>query len=536
MAERRSLPERTAFSIEYPGFVNNVDKAILTLGGSERVSRHATSGIDERGPVQLRYRYNDPISHPINGQKFETENLLIKVTKRARRLKSATGEVLGPVELVSEKAEIVAVIDKTARFRKLADFQFIVPKGDPLTQIAKALSRVDIDEAKRLCDSGVLDSSLDASTGYIPAPFLDSSGWSSQYQLKEATEASKAAAENNEAASEKQPAKGKSKSLFHGIIVKYSGGMVPTEPTPKALEAVEDVPRSLIRKAQGILAQTPVISRNAMEVLIPPGERQGYKLGAIMQSMAYVMNLGPWRSCWIKFGYDPREDEGAYKYQVLDMRRKAPKENAGRVRILHRGGGANIPKQPVLAKEDTAPRNAVEAQRYIFDETSAAQDIGGIIQLLHIEIPVVKELVDYSSGRRRSPCQESGWLQHSLFKLIQIKLREAKRIYSEDALDKSEGLDINYDELNKALAADRKKEAAELEVEAMRREREVGSVHGQPSQTVEERVKTLMHNLDTLENRDADEDAFDDGADFEEFDIYSEESDSDSQSDAADDD
>ncbi|KAJ2422290.1 tau 95 subunit of transcription factor TFIIIC, partial [Coemansia sp. RSA 2531] len=93
MAERRSLPERTAFSIEYPGFVNNVDKAILTLGGSERVSRHATSGIDERGPVQLRYRYNDPISHPINGQKFETENLLIKVTKRTRRLKSATGEV-----------------------------------------------------------------------------------------------------------------------------------------------------------------------------------------------------------------------------------------------------------------------------------------------------------------------------------------------------------------------------------------------------------------------------------------------------------
>ncbi|KAJ2798304.1 tau 95 subunit of transcription factor TFIIIC, partial [Coemansia furcata] len=174
MAERKSLTERTAFSIEYPGIVNNTDKAILTLGGSDRVSRHATSGIDERGPVQLRFRYNDPTSHPINGQKVATDNLLVKVTKRTRRLKSATGQVLGPEELVDEDVEVVAVIDKTARFRKLADFQFVVPKGDPLTQIAKTLTKVDIDEAKRLCDSGVLDSSLDASAGYIPAPFLDS--------------------------------------------------------------------------------------------------------------------------------------------------------------------------------------------------------------------------------------------------------------------------------------------------------------------------------------------------------------------------
>ncbi|KAJ2884101.1 tau 95 subunit of transcription factor TFIIIC [Coemansia aciculifera] len=535
MAERKPLPERTAFSIEYPGFVNNTDKAILTLGGSERVSRHATSGIDERGPVQLRFRYNDPVSHPINGQKFATDNLLVKVTKRTRRLKSATGEVVGPAELVSENAEVVAVIDKTARFRKLADFQFIVPKGDPLIQIAKALSNIDIDEAKRLCDSGVLDSGLDASTGYIPAPFLDTSGWPSQYPLKEFAEVPKAAAENKEDAGEKKPEKSKQKSLFHGIIVKYDDGTVPTEPTPKALEAVKHVPRSLLRKAQDILAQTPVISRNAMEVLIPPSERQGCKLVAIMHSMAYLMHPGTWRSCWIKFGYDPRKDEGAYQYQVLDMRRKATKENAGRIRISRRGGGANITKQPAPAKEDTAPKNTVEAQRYIFDETAASQDIGGIIQLLHIEIPVIRDLVNYSSGRRRRPCYESGWLQPSLVKLIQAKLRESKRIYSEGSNEKPDSLDVNYDELNKAIAADRKKEAAELEIEDMLREREVGPVLGQADRR-EANIDKLMHNLGTLENREVDDDAYDDGADFDDFDIYGEESDAESQSDAADDD
>ncbi|KAJ2488301.1 tau 95 subunit of transcription factor TFIIIC [Coemansia sp. RSA 2050] len=537
MAKRRPLPERTAFSIEYPGFVNNTDNAILTLGGADRVARHATSGIDERGPVQLRFRYNDPSSHPINGQKVATDNLLIKVTKRTRRLKSATGEVVGPAEFVSESVEVVAVIDKTARFRKLADFQYIVPKGDPLKQIAKALNKVDIDEAKRLCESGVLDSSLDASTGYIPAPFLDSTGWPSQYPLKDVTEAPNPDIEDNEDDAEKRRPKARPKKgpRFFGIIIKYTDSTVPTEPNPKALETVKDIPRSLIRKAQEILAQTPVVSRNAMEVLIPPSERQGCRLNQVMHSIAYLMQTGSWRSCWIRLGYDPRKEEEAYRYQVLDMRRKSTKEIAGRIRISRQGRGANIIRQP--AQEDTAPKNAIEAQRYIFDATAAAQDMGGIYQLLHIEIPAIKDLINYPSGRRKRPCYESGWLQPSLSRLIQSKLRDSRRIYGEGSSETPDSLEANYDELDKAIAADRQAEELELNTEAILREREAGSVLCQVDrERLHANVDKLMRNLGEVENMEADDGEYDDGAGFDEFNIYGEESGAESQSDAAEDD
>ncbi|KAJ2794429.1 tau 95 subunit of transcription factor TFIIIC, partial [Coemansia furcata] len=293
-------------------------------------------------------------------------------------------------------------------------------------------------------------------------------------------------------------------------------------------------------KARDILERTPVVSRNAMEVLIPQSDRQGCRLVAIMHSMAYLMHPGAWRSCWIRFGYDPRTDEDAYKYQILDMRRKSTKETAGRIRVSRRGGGANILKQSVQEKEDAVPKNAIEAQRYIFDETAAAQDMGGVFQLCHIEIPIIKDLINYASGRRKRPCYESGWLQPSLVKLIQIKLREVKRVCSEGSSETPDSLDINYEELDKAILADRKIDEAELEAEAMLREREVGSVIGQATQEGRERLRAnvdkFMQNLGTLENRETDDDANDDGVDFDDFDIYGEESDADSQSDAADDD
>lgn len=29
---------------------------------------------------------------------------------------------------------------------------------------------------------------------------------------------------------------------------------------------------------------------------------------------------GPWRGSWVKYGYDPRKDPEARKYQILDFR------------------------------------------------------------------------------------------------------------------------------------------------------------------------------------------------------------------------
>ncbi len=36
--------------------------------------------------------------------------------------------------------------------------------------------------------------------------------------------------------------------------------------------------------------------------------------------VAYYFTTGPWRSCWVRYGYDPRKDPKSKIYQMIDYR------------------------------------------------------------------------------------------------------------------------------------------------------------------------------------------------------------------------
>ncbi|KAJ2487555.1 tau 95 subunit of transcription factor TFIIIC [Coemansia sp. RSA 2320] len=532
-AKRWEIPRQRAFAIEYPGYVRDVNKAVLTLGGHEQLARSMVNDKDDDLPVELRFRYDDPTSHPISGEKVATQNLLLKVTKCTRRPKNKAlgGAQASAVAVVSESAKVVAVIDKTVRFRKLADFQCIVPKGDPLTQFARVLRSVDIDEAKKLCESGVLDTGLTAATGYIPAPFLDRLCWPSQYPLKDSADASRATRDQHmEGVEESKPSNSQTDNKFNAIVITFSSLAVPTGPTPAAQKAIEKIPPELLKKAQDILAETPVVSRNSMDVLIPPSELNGCKMVTIMTTMAYLMEKSPWRSCWIRFGYDPRKEEDAYKYQVLDMRRLAKSEPSGRVRINRRGVQLPMRVQQ-QQQEETAARNIVKAQHYLFDESAARQGIAGIFQFHHVRVPLIQNLIEYPGGRRKRPCEKSGWLQPSLAQEIRFKARAFKRKYEDPERAGDGSLDIDYDALDKNIAADRRAEEAELEVEERLRVRGMGSTLGQASQaileSVDAHVDRLMESLGSMGGTgiSAADSLGNYGDDSSEFEVYGEESD-----------
>ena len=40
---------------------------------------------------------------------------------------------------------------------------------------------------------------------------------------------------------------------------------------------------------------------------------------------AYFCTLGPWNSCWVKFGYDPSKDQENYKFQTIKLKSNDPK-------------------------------------------------------------------------------------------------------------------------------------------------------------------------------------------------------------------
>lgn len=95
--------------IEYPGYVKNIDKAIMTMGG-EKTINEALSG---ENPIGLRYRPKDIFSHQITGDFLPTAKLVAKVTRRVK--KNSEGEVIE--EDPNFKTEILGTAIKAVRFR-----------------------------------------------------------------------------------------------------------------------------------------------------------------------------------------------------------------------------------------------------------------------------------------------------------------------------------------------------------------------------------------------------------------------------------
>ena len=63
--------------------------------------------------------------------------------------------------------------------------------------------------------------------------------------------------------------------------------------------------------------ERPIWSKNALNALTRIASD---RLKFILPALAYYFTTGPWRNQWIKFGYDPRKDPAACKYQTLDYR------------------------------------------------------------------------------------------------------------------------------------------------------------------------------------------------------------------------
>lgn len=44
------------------------------------------------------------------------------------------------------------------------------------------------------------------------------------------------------------------------------------------------------------------------------------KLKCIIPSLAYYFSTGPWRTLYVRYGYDPRKDFNSRYYQTFDFR------------------------------------------------------------------------------------------------------------------------------------------------------------------------------------------------------------------------
>ena len=81
--------------------------------------------------------------HPITGNTVPTFNLLIKVKRKTRKTASGEMEVDGDEEKFEFEASLVGLVNKTCRFRSLADFQVEMPQTDDVANLLADMKNLD---------------------------------------------------------------------------------------------------------------------------------------------------------------------------------------------------------------------------------------------------------------------------------------------------------------------------------------------------------------------------------------------------------
>lgn len=247
--------------------------------------------------MEIRFRAN-PFAHPLNGAKLERQGVVCRITRRAGNASDTP----------KETARIVARIKSVIRFRELADYQFQISPDDPMFKLRQNIDTLNVEGLKEFVPGHHLRSTVQftADCGLIPPPVFSKLLIPIDYQLRQ------------HGASESLKTK---RQLLkkHGHI---PSGVTFHEPAPDHPVNLSDVHQELMSSEhvsilKELFAERPIWTRSAINERLAPRK---FDLKLLLPLVAFHFTGGPWRTCWIRYGYDPRNDVSASKYQLLDFR------------------------------------------------------------------------------------------------------------------------------------------------------------------------------------------------------------------------
>ncbi|KAI8865640.1 hypothetical protein GQ42DRAFT_90014 [Ramicandelaber brevisporus] len=364
MAWPRELQQFVA--IEFPGYVQNEDRALEMLGGIEQLSKpfySSQKSIDNDGnsnnnsnsnsnssssnpAVELRFRPNDPLAPPTVGDIVQTSNIVLRV--RRRKVKRGSQQTVTTL-----KTDVVGIANQTVRFTRLADYQIpIASVNNPVLDAVQLARQGEFGQVHTLMNQlfGFKDLATDAmdieeddsggdnttATAINPAfeqvvmPLkkfiIDLQPTPYHFrQNRNITTRSKTSASTGEQQVEHTMniAQSEHSNIVHA---RDSDEHYPTEPHPSASALINISKASNSPLFQAIqesfdscpIWRTPLLFHHlATEHGLHPSRLQFTQLAACI---AYRMQGGPWAESWIRFGVDPRTSNEYRMNQQLGIR------------------------------------------------------------------------------------------------------------------------------------------------------------------------------------------------------------------------
>ncbi len=160
-----------------------------------------------------------------------------------------------------------------------------------------------------------------------------------------------------------------------------------------------------------------------------------------MKIGAYYFTTGPWRSCWVRFGYDPRKIPESKIYQMIDYRLRYYSEPEQKVKAKPRSSYHKRKFRSDLSENESDDYKNLKFDEDMYkfkaDKLPASRNV--FYQLCDIEDDDVQALIK-SDDNRPTVCNEKdGWCTSN----IQNKCRDL--------------MSQKHEKLSKALASDNKK-------------------------------------------------------------------------------
>jgi general transcription factor 3C polypeptide 5 (transcription factor C subunit 1) len=169
----------------------------------------------------------------------------------------------------------------------------------------------------------------------------------------------------------------------------------PTQPTAlSAQKPTNDEDLELINNVKELFRERPVWQRASLEEALGPS-RSGWRLATALRQISYLFLDGPWRKCYVRFGYDPRTDSSSRLLQMIDFR------------------------DPYLRSEDQRPSDKRPVDIHF---RRAPSNRSQLYQLCDIDDPGIQGLLN-GPCRMFAADSHTGWLTESEMESIRNQMK-----------------------------------------------------------------------------------------------------------------
>ncbi|XP_029941208.1 general transcription factor 3C polypeptide 5 [Salarias fasciatus] len=402
--------ENKLVCVDYPGVFSSVDKMLETLGGEQTVTK--TFAHPNRR-LEMRFRPQDPFCHAACGNRLPSSNLLLRVRRRVRKKDPNDAQI---------QMEVLGVIATTYKFQGMIDFQYLAMHSEG-------------QENTSLYDKIILRKSETQQFFEQPVPYflppaifsrLDTPG---DYFYRR--EVHKNPMETNKSFICVNRARRPNNAIFVAFID-------PTVPS-ECLEAartkwvrvcLKEHDKQAEEKLKSMFESRPIWSRNGVKANI---NLHPDKMKLLLPVYAYYMVTGPWRSLWVRLGYDPRKSPESKKYQMLDFRMRCSTKHGyslSEIPVKAKRSAFNYSLPVTFNKAGPVPASVMDLpgqegastsrdpvphsyqlkeSSYIFKEGMLPPHRQMFYQLCDLHVESVQKVIEQNNGAEQECDERDGW-------------------------------------------------------------------------------------------------------------------------------